>query len=536
MNKAELYQVWLEEESIAHIKGWDFSHIDNKYEEETDFPWDYREVVQRYLSPEASILDIDTGGGEFLLSLGHPYDKTAATGAFAPNVQICKETLLPLGIDFREADGKGELPFENARFDVVIDRHGDFNAEEIWRVLKPGGVFVTQQVGAENDRELVELLMTEVPGLPFPEQYVEISAKKFEDAGFEIVDKQEAFCNIRFRDVGALVWFARIIEWEFPGFSVDSCLENLYRAQAILEQEGAIRGTTHRFLMVARKRKKTLYITDLDGTLLNREKCIPEESLEILNRLIETGMIFSYATARSIVSASDVTKGLKMKMPVVTGNGVSIVNPQTRELIATMSFGQEGLARLIAYMRKYQLYPLVHSYINGKEKTSWVKGKETEGLLGWLKEPVRKVDDRLNPVGSFEELFQGQVFYMTCMGLEADFVELAKELEQDSEYRYYLTKELYDDSYWLEIMPAEATKSNTVLKLKEMLGCDRMVCFGDGINDISMFEAADECYAMENGVEELKAIATGVIGSNEESSVAKWLEGRAKESLPESRL
>ena len=269
---------------------------------------------------------------------------------------------------------------------------------------------------------------------------------------------------------------------------------------------------------------KTLYITDLDGTLLNKKKCITEESLDILNRLIEKGMIFSYATARSIVSASDVTKGLKNTVPVVTGNGVSIVDPQTRELIATMSFRQEDLARLIAYMRKYRLYPLVHSYIIGKEKTSWVKEKETEGLLGWLKEPVRKADDRLNPVGSFEELFQGQVFYMTCMGRESDFLEIAGELEQDSQYRYFLTKELYDDSYWLEIMPAEATKFKTALKLKEMLGCERMVCFGDGINDMSMFEAADECYAMENAVEELKAIATGVIGRNEEGSVAKWLE------------
>lgn len=269
---------------------------------------------------------------------------------------------------------------------------------------------------------------------------------------------------------------------------------------------------------------RTLYITDLDGTILNKDKRIPPESLEILNRLIENGLIFSYATARSIVSASDVTKGLKNTVPVVTGNGVSIVNPQTGEIVTTMSFGKENLERLIEYMRKYGLYPLVHSYIDGKEKTSWVKEKETEGLLGWLNEPVRKVDHRLNPVNSFEELFQGQVFYMTCMGCRADFLEIAKELEKNSQYRYFLTKELYDDSYWLEIMPVKATKSNTALKLKEMLGCDRMICFGDGINDISMFQVADECYAVENAVEELKAIATGVIGSNEEGSVAKWLE------------
>ena len=256
MNKEKLLQTWLEEERIAHIKGWDFSHIDDRYEEEGDLPWDYRKVIRKYLTPEARVLDIDTGGGEFLLSLGHPCDRLAATEAYPPNVQLCKETLIPLGIDFREADGSGHLPFEDESFDMVINRHGDFHAGEIQRILKPGGIFVTQQVGAENDRELVELLLKKVPLLPFPEQYLDVAAERFTNAGFEILDGQEAFRAIKFWDVGALVWFARIIEWEFPGFSVEGCLENLYRAQEILEQKGVIEGRIHRFLVVARKAEK----------------------------------------------------------------------------------------------------------------------------------------------------------------------------------------------------------------------------------------------------------------------------------------
>ena len=136
---------------------------------------------------------------------------------------------------------------------MVIDRHGDFNAKEIYRVLKPGGLFVTQQVGAENDLELVEILCGEMP-LPFPEQYLDIASQAFRDADFEILKAEEAFRPIRFFDVGALVWFARIISWEFPGFSVDTHLEGLLNAQQILEENGCIEGTTHRFLLVARKR------------------------------------------------------------------------------------------------------------------------------------------------------------------------------------------------------------------------------------------------------------------------------------------
>ena len=251
MDTNALIRTWKEEENIAHIHGWDFSHIDDRYIEEP-LPWDYRQVIGQYLTPEMRLLDIDTGGGEFLLSLNHPHGNTAATENYPPNVELCKEILLPLGINFRPADGKGNLPFENDRFDIVINRHGDFNPAEIYRALKPGGLFVTQQVGAENDRELVELLCGKLP-LPFPEQYADKAAGAFQKAGFKILCQEEVFCPIRFTDVGALVWFARVLPWEFPDFSVDTHVENLLKAQQILEETGHIQGRIHRFLLVAQK-------------------------------------------------------------------------------------------------------------------------------------------------------------------------------------------------------------------------------------------------------------------------------------------
>lgn len=252
MNENELIEDWKSEEEIAHIHGWDFSHIDGRYMEDTNFPWDYRQVIGEYLTSDMMLLDIDTGGGEFLLSLGHPYKNTSATENYPPNVQLCKEILLPLGIDFRQADGKGELPFDDGTFDIVINRHGDFNPREIYRVLKSGGIFVSQQVGAENDRELVKLLCGDLP-LPFPEQYADKAANAFRKEGFSILRKEECFSPIRFYDVGALTWFARVLPWEFTGFSVDTHTQNLLKAQQVLECDGYIEGKTHRFLLVVRK-------------------------------------------------------------------------------------------------------------------------------------------------------------------------------------------------------------------------------------------------------------------------------------------
>ena len=245
-------KAWFHEQEIAHIHGWDFSHIDGRCVEEEDLPWSYRDIINVYRRPEQRMLDIDTGGGEFLLSLNHPCENTAATEGYAPNVELCREKLLPLGIDFRAGSGD-KLPFEDTQFDLVINRHGDFDAGELHRVLKPGGLLITQQVGAENDRDLVELLLPGTP-IPFPDQYLSIAEQRFVQSDFEILKAQEAFRSIRFYDVGALVWFARIIEWEFPGFEVEKCLDRLHAAQRLLEEQGFIEGRIHRFLLVARKK------------------------------------------------------------------------------------------------------------------------------------------------------------------------------------------------------------------------------------------------------------------------------------------
>lgn len=252
MKREELIKGWKAEEDIAYIHGWDFSHINDRYYEDTSFPWDYRETILKYLKPEHRILDIDTGGGEFLLKLNHPYHNTSASEGYPPNVELCKIELLPLGIDFRGGDANGVLPFEDGKFDIIINRHGSFNRADIYRMLKPGGLFITQQVGAENDRELVQLLCGDVP-MPYPQQYLNIVSDKFVKAGFEIIESAESFKPIKFYDTGALVWFARIIQWEFPDFSVENNLDNLFAAQKIIEQNGCAEGQTHRFMLVARK-------------------------------------------------------------------------------------------------------------------------------------------------------------------------------------------------------------------------------------------------------------------------------------------
>lgn len=248
----DLLKMWEAEESIAYIHGWDFSHLDGRYEEEP-LPWDYKDEVLRRLKPSMRILDMDTGGGEFLMSLGHPFEKLAATEGYPPNVKLCEETLLPLGIDFRPAESGGKIPFEDESFDMVLNRHGSFCPEEIYRVLRPGGILVTQQVGAENDREFVELLLGEDMEMPFLNQYLAITEKDLAEADFSVTDGREHRGQMRFSDTGALVWFARVLPWEFPDFSAAQCADRLFRAEEILQEQGFLSGTIHRYFLAAEK-------------------------------------------------------------------------------------------------------------------------------------------------------------------------------------------------------------------------------------------------------------------------------------------
>ena len=119
------------EEAAAYIHGWDFSRVHGRYEGENDLPWDYEAIVRQVLEKDARLLDCDTGGGEFLLSLRHPYANAAATEGYPPNAALCRERLLPLGIVFRECADPSKIPFADGSFDLIINRPGDFNAAEL---------------------------------------------------------------------------------------------------------------------------------------------------------------------------------------------------------------------------------------------------------------------------------------------------------------------------------------------------------------------------------------------------------------------
>lgn len=266
---------------------------------------------------------------------------------------------------------------------------------------------------------------------------------------------------------------------------------------------------------------KTLYVSDLDGTLLTSDMKISENSLKVINSLIDEGMIFTYATARSISSASIVAAGLSTRHPIIAYNGAFIVEPDTRKILAKEDFNRTQTEVVMDILGQNHISPLVYSFVEGKERVSWIPNEANEGKRHYI--DSRKGDKRLRPVITDEELYAGEVFYFTCIGEKEELEPIYEVLKDNDNYTCTFQPEIYREEYWLEIMPCRATKANAILRLKELLGCDRIVSFGDAINDIPMFKISDECYAVENAVDELKKIATEVISSNNQDGVAKWL-------------
>ena len=266
---------------------------------------------------------------------------------------------------------------------------------------------------------------------------------------------------------------------------------------------------------------RILYVTDLDGTLLNTKDRINPKSIQIINELVLKGMLFTYATARSLVSASVVTKGLTTDIPVIAYNGALIIHPCTGEILSSLSFTKEEAEFVRENLEHHNISPLVYSHIEQMEKVSWNTTKENEGIKRYLSN--RKGDKRLRPLTNEEGLYDGDAFYYTCIGEKEELIPIYDIFSKDDRFRCTIQQELYRPEYWCEIMPKKATKAEAIKTLKELWKCDRIVSFGDAINDIPMFEISDECYAVENAVPELKTLATGVVESNDNDGVAKWL-------------
>ena len=229
-------------------------------------PWDYDSLVAERARSSPDLLDLGTGGGEWLASFAFRPARTVATEAWEPNVPVAADRLRPLGVDIVAVEpardnadqapdeASGRLPFPPASFHLVTCRHEAFVAAEVARVLAPGGSFITQQVASGNDDDFYRLLAVEPPRPPARPWSLALATEQLEDAGVEVVSSGEAAQISSFADVGALAWYLKAIPWTVPGFSIAAHRDRLADLQQQIEAEGPVCVTQRRFWLEARKR------------------------------------------------------------------------------------------------------------------------------------------------------------------------------------------------------------------------------------------------------------------------------------------
>lgn len=259
------------------------------------------------------------------------------------------------------------------------------------------------------------------------------------------------------------------------------------------------------------------YVSDLDGTLLRSNEKTSEYTNNVINSLTEKGMIFSYATARSLMTAKKATSGINAKIPLIVYNGAFVIDNLTEDILIANYF-DDSIDFVLDDLFANKVYPIVYAYINGKEKFSFVPELCSDGTNKFL--DSRKGDIRTNAVGEINDLKSGSIFYITCID-EPKKLKPLYEKYKDSYHCVYQT-DIYTNEQWLEIMPLNVSKAKAIKQLQLLLKCEKLIVFGDGRNDIDMFELADESYAVQNAHEDLKRIATP--SSNDEDGVAKWLD------------
>lgn len=275
------------------------------------------------------------------------------------------------------------------------------------------------------------------------------------------------------------------------------------------------------------KKMSTLYVSDLDGTLLRSDEKTSEYTNNVINSLTERGMLFSYATARSLITAKKATSGINAKIPLIVYNGAFVIDNLSDDILIENYF-DDGVNLVLEDLFANKVYPIVYAYIDGKEKFSFVPELCSRGTNKFLES--RKGDIRTNAVEEIDDLRSGKIFYITCID-EAEKLEPLYKKYKDSYHCVYQT-DIYTKEQWLEIMPLNASKARAIKQLQSLLKCEKLVVFGDGKNDIDMFELADESYAVENAHEDLKRIATSIIASNDEDGVAKWLDEKINSEMP----
>ncbi|MGB8452013.1 MAG: HAD family hydrolase [Anaerocolumna sp.] len=268
----------------------------------------------------------------------------------------------------------------------------------------------------------------------------------------------------------------------------------------------------------------TLYISDLDGTLLNENAELSQFTIDTLNSLIKEGMNFTVATARSAATVDRILKELHLPLPAILMNGVLIYDLSTKYYINIEYLSKDSLNFIYHVLNDFQLSGFMYEVKNHALATYYER-LANKAQKKFYKERVNKYQKSFTQVSDFAMVSTEYIIYFSILDTKVHLEAAYQILKNRSDIALAYYKDIYSEEelWYLEIFSINATKYNAVQYLKNKYHYEKIIGFGDNLNDLPLFRACDVTCAVSNANGELKAAATHIIGSNTEDGVASWL-------------
>ena len=272
--------------------------------------------------------------------------------------------------------------------------------------------------------------------------------------------------------------------------------------------------------------KPTLYVSDLDGTLLNSHTLVSETTAALLNRLIaEKQLLFTVATARTPATVSKLMADVNTTLPYIVMAGAALWDNERKEYSEKQAIDNAVVARLLQCYELYDIQPFVYR-IHGNCINAHHSPKLNAGERSFIEQRLQSLLKRLITSESSQAESADDAVLVYSMGAFTTLRTIADDIErQGIPCTIMCYHDIFDhEQGYLEIYAAHTTKAAAIRHLAKEIGAERIVVFGDNLNDIPMMKMADWSVAVGNAFDEVKACANEVIGINDEDAVARWIE------------
>ncbi|MEL6131907.1 MAG: HAD hydrolase family protein [Bacteroidota bacterium] len=273
--------------------------------------------------------------------------------------------------------------------------------------------------------------------------------------------------------------------------------------------------------------KRNLYVTDLDGTLLRENAILSSFAADQLNALIDQGVSFTVATARSITSVREVLKGLEVKLPIVCSNGAYISDMRTGEHRHVNGLAKPLDQQLLELVLNKGFIPFMGTY-DGRQDHLYLGEIANEGMEWYLRDRQEANDRRVKVNANLEDALGEQILSMNIIEQKEPLAELAAAIKAafGDQFQMYLYENWYSGQwYWLSIYDISATKGHALKILAQELnfGIEELTIFGDNLNDVSMFKLDAYKVAVSNARAEILALSDKIIDTHHTDSVVKYI-------------